>query len=77
VFTWNSDVVTHTVLIGLQELNHQTEITLTHELFPNEESCQTHQIGWEGCFLPIKSEYLRMGIAKTNMNFKKGWKIHL
>jgi uncharacterized protein YndB with AHSA1/START domain len=50
VFTFNSNLVSNTlVTVELRAIENKTEITLTHELFPNEEMCARHQMGWEGC----------------------------
>jgi uncharacterized protein YndB with AHSA1/START domain len=49
VFTWNSLLVPETlVTVDLREVNHKTEITLTHELFPNQKSHQKKEEGWQG-----------------------------
>jgi uncharacterized protein YndB with AHSA1/START domain len=52
VFTWNSHVVTNTlVTVELrEETNGKTEITLTHDLLPNKDLYEKHQGGWHGCF---------------------------
>lgn len=50
VFTWNSVAVTNTkVTIDLREVDHGTEVTITHELLPNEEQRKSHSEGWTGC----------------------------
>jgi len=50
VFTWNSHVVSGTlVTVELHEVAEKTEITLTHDLFPNDEVREKHQNGWTGC----------------------------
>lgn len=49
-FTWNSQVVQNTlVTIELEEANGRTNLTLTHDFFPNEEEKGKHNQGWEGC----------------------------
>jgi uncharacterized protein YndB with AHSA1/START domain len=50
IFTWNSDFVHNTlVTIELHPVNGKTEVTLTHDLFPDEEIRGKHQDGWQGC----------------------------
>ncbi|MBN9287978.1 MAG: hypothetical protein BGO43_00530 [Gammaproteobacteria bacterium 39-13] len=50
VFTWNSDSVQNTlVTIELRPEGNKTELTLIHELLPNEEQKKNHNEGWEGC----------------------------
>jgi uncharacterized protein YndB with AHSA1/START domain len=55
VFTWRwqAEEPTAEMLITLifREVNDaETELTLLHERFPNEEERDSHQIGWEGTF---------------------------
>jgi uncharacterized protein YndB with AHSA1/START domain len=38
------------VTIELQDLGSSTRLTLTHEFFPNEESKESHNMGWNGSF---------------------------
>ena len=50
VFTWNSSLVQDTlVTVTFQEVGENTEITLTHDLFPNKEVRDKHEDGWTGC----------------------------
>lgn len=52
IFTWkwaDSPLVTR-VTIDLKPINdNETELTLTHEGFPEAESRQRHNEGWDGC----------------------------
>jgi len=53
VFTWmwegdpNSSEML--VTIELREKGNATDLTLTHEYFPSEESKKSHEEGWTGC----------------------------
>ena len=38
------------VTIEFQDLGSSTRLTLTHEFFPNEESKESHTMGWNGSF---------------------------
>lgn len=50
VFTWNSPLVQNTlVTVTFQEVGKNTEITLTHDLFPTKEVRDKHEHGWTGC----------------------------
>ncbi|MBI4671725.1 MAG: SRPBCC domain-containing protein [Chloroflexi bacterium] len=50
VFTWNSPLVQNTlVTIELRALGAQTELTLTHELFPDAAARERDAGGWQGC----------------------------
>ena len=61
VFTWaweegggcgdsgNEPPVETLVTVVFREKGSSTEITLTHELFPNRESRDKHDEGWSGC----------------------------
>lgn len=56
VFTWNSDSIKNTlVTIELRPVDNKTEITLTHELLPNEEQYESHQGGWNECLDNLKN----------------------
>ena len=50
VFTWESpfSVPDSTVTIDLVENNGETDVTLTHVKFPDEESRNNHEGGWAG-----------------------------
>lgn len=49
VFTWNSPVVQGTqVTLELKDLGAATELTLTHEQFPDAEAARRDAGGWEG-----------------------------
>ena len=52
VFTWqwvreNSKAML--ISLGFEPDGEGTRLTLLHEAFPSEESCQEHAHGWEGC----------------------------
>lgn len=47
VFTWNSDLVQDTVVtITFIESGGSTEVTVSHELLPNDEMREDHRKGW-------------------------------
>jgi uncharacterized protein YndB with AHSA1/START domain len=54
VYTWqwetNPDPVETLVTIDFRAQGDSTEVTLTHELLPSEESRAKHTEGWNGCF---------------------------
>ena len=58
VFTWlwdgqNPDTHRTLVTLDFRETgaeNEKTEITLKHEGFPDQNMCDQHHQGWEGCF---------------------------
>ena len=58
VFSWkwaDSEMVTR-VTIDLRQLNDsETELTLTHEGFPEAEVRDRHNEGWTGCFNRLES----------------------
>lgn len=54
VFTWSWETPgmgTDETLVTVEFLDrgHSTELVLTHERFPNEESRNQHNHGWNGC----------------------------
>ena len=53
VFTWSweGDPNSAEMLITVEfrDKGNETELTLTHELFPSEESKKGHEEGWVGC----------------------------
>lgn len=50
VFTWNSLIVQNTlVTIELRDLRDATELTLTHDLFPDADAARRDAAGWDGC----------------------------
>jgi len=50
VFTWNSDFAENTtVTVEFREAAGGTEVILTHEFLPDEESREEHRSGWNGC----------------------------
>ncbi len=47
VFTWNSHIVTDTIVtITLDEVDGGTEVKLKHEFMPSEQEKQNHTRGW-------------------------------
>jgi uncharacterized protein YndB with AHSA1/START domain len=52
VFTWSCPdlaVVDSVVTLELRELEHGTELSLTHELPPDPQVRSGHEHGWQGC----------------------------
>ena len=53
VFTWaweqGNSAETTLVTIDLRSTGSATELTMTHELLPTEDSRQQHEHGWNGC----------------------------
>ncbi len=50
VFTWNSEFAENTtVTMEFREAAGGTEVILTHEFLPDEESREKHRWGWNGC----------------------------
>ena len=45
----NEPPVETLVTVVFREKGPSTEVTLTHELFPNSESRDKHDEGWSGC----------------------------
>ena len=37
------------VTVEFLDRGEETEVVLTHELFPNAEICEQHNQGWNGC----------------------------
>jgi uncharacterized protein YndB with AHSA1/START domain len=57
VFTWNTgDLQDTLVTLEFNPVGEGTELTLTHEFFPNKEATQQHVGGWEGCFINLEKE---------------------
>jgi uncharacterized protein YndB with AHSA1/START domain len=56
VFSWkwaDSELVTR-VTVELEAVGEgQTELTLTHEGFPDEETQDAHDLGWAGCLVKL------------------------
>jgi uncharacterized protein YndB with AHSA1/START domain len=55
VYTWGweagpEDAPETLVTLEFAEVEGGTEVSLRHELFPNEEVRDSHRDGWEGCF---------------------------
>ena len=55
VFTWlwdgqNPDTHTTQVTLDFHEFGDKTELALKHEGFPDQNMCDQHRQGWEGCF---------------------------
>lgn len=56
VFTWNSDFVQNTVVtVTFAESDSGTEVTVSHDLLPNDEMRQDHRKGWMGCLGRLES----------------------
>lgn len=56
VFTWNSDFVQNTVVtVTFAESDSGTEVTVSHDLLPNDEMRQDHRKGWMGCLSRLES----------------------
>ena len=56
VFTWNSDFVQNTVVtVTFVESGSGTEVTVSHDLLPNDEMRQDHRKGWTGCLNRLES----------------------
>ena len=56
VFTWNSDFVQNTVVtVTFAESDSGTEVTVSHDLLPNDEMRQDHRKGWMGCLNRLES----------------------
>ena len=50
VFTWNSAIVTNSVVtIELKDLGDSTEVWITHDNLETQELKDMHAFGWEGC----------------------------
>lgn len=54
VYTWDWEEAEHqvgetVVTIEFRALGGDTEIVLTHELFPAEEAKEAHEVGWTSC----------------------------
>ncbi|MCZ6491166.1 MAG: SRPBCC domain-containing protein [Acidobacteria bacterium] len=54
VYTWSweqasMDVGETLVTVEFREAGQSTEVVLKHELFPNEETREHHNQGWNGC----------------------------
>ncbi len=54
VFTWawespEMDMGETLVTVEFLDRGEETEVVLTHELFPNAEICEQHNQGWNGC----------------------------
>ena len=58
IFSWkwaDSELITR-VTIDLKEVSdNETELTLTHEGFPETETRNRHNEGWEGCLSRLAS----------------------
>jgi uncharacterized protein YndB with AHSA1/START domain len=59
VFTWlweGQDPETHTTLVTLdfRDMGDKTEIVLKHEGFPDQNMCDQHNQGWQGCFSSLE-----------------------
>jgi uncharacterized protein YndB with AHSA1/START domain len=57
VFSWqwaDSDLITRVTIDLKDHGNNQTELTLTHEGFPETEIRDRHTQGWEGCLAKLQ-----------------------
>jgi uncharacterized protein YndB with AHSA1/START domain len=57
VFSWqwaDSDLITRVTIDLKDHGNNQTELTLTHEGFPETEIRDRHSEGWEGCLANLQ-----------------------
>ncbi len=55
VYTWQMDspdmkLGETVVTVEFLDRGKETEVVLTHELFPNAEICEQHNQGWNACF---------------------------
>jgi len=52
VFTWNNPLVSNSqVTLRFKDLSpNRTELTLSHELLPDQAACDAHTDGWNKCF---------------------------
>jgi len=49
-WSWESGMATDTLVsVEFRDLDGQTEVELTHERLPSDESCAEHTKGWTGC----------------------------
>lgn len=56
VFTWqwrDSDLVTQVTVALRQLADETTELTLIHEGFVDQDACDEHAEGWNGCFAKL------------------------
>ena len=58
VFTWSwieggMDIGETLVTVEFRDKGNQTEVSLTHELLPTEESRQAHSEGWTGTLMRL------------------------
>jgi len=50
VFTWNSDFVQNTIVtVTFHEADGGTEVTIAHDLLPDDKMREDHRGGWMGC----------------------------
>ncbi|MBM3469008.1 MAG: SRPBCC domain-containing protein [Alphaproteobacteria bacterium] len=56
IFTWNSDYAKDTlVTVEFEDRDGQTELTLSHDLFTDEETRKDHFEGWTQCLENLDS----------------------
>lgn len=59
VYTWNIGDVTDTLItVEFQVVNNHTEVTLTHNQFPNEDVRNRYHEGWQNCMIHLE-EFLK------------------
>ncbi|MGE0633354.1 MAG: SRPBCC domain-containing protein [Pseudobdellovibrionaceae bacterium] len=50
VFTWTTNDVKDTlVTVDFKDLGNKTEVSLKHDLLPNQAQVAEHEYGWVGC----------------------------
>ena len=56
---WDTDPPGHETLVSIEfrDLGNATEIVLTHGQFPDAETRDKHNHGWNGCFTQLE-QYL-------------------
>jgi len=64
VFTWNSSLVSDTIVkLSFKELSaNKSELTLEHSLFPTQEIRQLHNTGWDACLANLEEFANNMSI---------------
>jgi len=62
VFSWkwaDSEVITRVTIDFVAISDSETEMTLTHEGFPDNEMRDSHYEGWEGCLSRLAAAFSR------------------
>lgn len=62
VFTWDWEQDDHSVeetlvTVELKQVGNATEVTVTHDRFPNADAADGHQQGWDSCLDQLVSLY--------------------